>query len=64
MILHTQYNKAVYVTLYNAIITVLVVALHDFGHYEVSATLQGAVATLGSALFTWLIPNADAPETP
>ena len=56
---NTKYNKAVYVTLYNAVFTVIVVALQDFGGYEVSAALQGAIATLGSALFTFLIPNAE-----
>lgn len=54
---NTQYNKTVYVTLWNAVALVVFLGLREFWQIEISGEFQGAVQGLGSAIAALLVPN-------
>ncbi len=58
-IFNTQYNKAVYVGAYNAILTVISLVLRDYAGTTISPELYGALTTLGSSLITLWVPNKE-----
>jgi len=56
---NSQYNKAVYTTLWNAVCLVAFLGLREFWGIEISGEFQGAVQGLGSALTAFIVPNKD-----
>lgn len=54
--LNTSYNKTVYVSLFNAVVAVLIVFGPRFG-WTPSGQEISALTGLGSALITFVVPN-------
>ena len=57
-IINNQYNKTVYTAIAGAGLTIIFIALKDYG-LEASTELQGAVTTFTMMLTTLLIKNRD-----
>jgi len=57
-IINNQYNKTVYTAIAGAGLTIIFIALKDYG-VDVSIELQGAVTTFIMMLTTLLVKNRD-----
>lgn len=57
-VINNQYNKTIYTALAGAALTVIFVALKDYG-VDVSIELQGAVTTFTMMLTTLLVKNRE-----
>ena len=57
-IINNQYNKTVYTAIAGAGLTIIFIALKDYG-LEASTELQGAVTTFIMMLTTLLVKNRD-----
>ena len=57
-IINNQYNKTVYTALAGAGLTIIFVALSDYG-IDVSTELQGAITTFTMMLTTLFVKNRD-----
>ena len=55
-VINNQYNKTIYTALAGAGLTIIFVALGDYG-VEVSTELQGAITTFTMMLTTLLVKN-------
>ena len=58
-VINNQYNKTVYTALAGAGLTIIFVALKDYG-IDVSTELQGAITTFTMMLTTLFVKNKDA----
>lgn len=58
-VINNQYNKTVYTALAGAGLTIIFVALGDYG-VDVSTELQGAITTFTMMLTTLLVKNRDS----
>lgn len=57
-VINNQYNKTVYTALAGAGLTIIFIALKDYG-VDVSTELQGAVTTFTMMLTTLFVKNRD-----
>ena len=57
-VVNNQYNKTIYAALAGAALTVVFVALSDYG-VSISTELQGAITTFTMMLTTLLVKNRD-----
>jgi len=57
-VINNQYNKTVYTAIAGAALTIIFIALKDYG-VDVSIELQGAVTTFTMMLTTLLVKNRD-----
>lgn len=57
-VINNQYNKTVYTAIAGAGLTIIFIALKDYG-IEASTELQGAVTTFAMMLTTLLVKNRD-----
>ena len=60
--INNQYNKTVYTALAGAGLTIIFIALKDYG-FEVSTELQGAITTFTMMLTTLLVKNRNVSAT-